>query len=125
MSRSFFRLIGAGTILLALIVTAQIPASAVPSAQATSAATASSTPSVTVTPIIPPTAAPMSIGGAVPITATNAAQVKQVALLGRGFIEGDAQWSPDGKRIAVVTSIGIWLYDAGQLSAEPNLMATT
>src|SRR5260370_27223454 len=59
------------------------------------------------------------------ITTDSAAQVKQLAMLGRGFIEGDAQWSSDGKLIAVVSSIGVWLYDANQPSAEPSLMATT
>ena len=33
-----------------------------------------------------------------------------VARLGKGSIN-EVQYSPDGARLAVVTSIGIWLYD--------------
>ena len=35
-----------------------------------------------------------------------------LARLGKGSI-GDVAYSPDGTRIAVASSIGIWLYDAG------------
>ena len=31
--------------------------------------------------------------------------------LGRGWISGDISYSPDGARLAVAGSIGIWLYD--------------
>ena len=31
-------------------------------------------------------------------------------------------WSPDGKTIAVASSIGIWLYLAKNLNAEPRLL---
>ena len=34
-----------------------------------------------------------------------------LARLGKGII-GDVAWSPDGTRLAVTSSIGIWLYDA-------------
>ncbi len=36
-----------------------------------------------------------------------------IARLGKGFISGDVAYSPDGMRLAVSSSIGIWLYDAG------------
>ena len=34
------------------------------------------------------------------------------ARLGKGSITGDVVYSPDGTRLAVASSIGIWLYDA-------------
>ena len=33
------------------------------------------------------------------------------ARLGKGWISGDIAYSPDGARLAVASSIGIWLYD--------------
>ena len=33
------------------------------------------------------------------------------ARLGKGQMSGDIAYSPDGTRLAVVSSIGIWLYD--------------
>ena len=33
------------------------------------------------------------------------------ARLGKGFVFGNIAYSPDGTRLAVVSSIGIWLYD--------------
>ena len=35
------------------------------------------------------------------------------ARLGKGSISGNIAYSPDGTRLAVASSIGIWLYDAG------------
>jgi WD40 repeat protein len=37
----------------------------------------------------------------------------------------DIAWSPDGQTLAVATSIGIWLYDAEDLSAEPVMLNDT
>ena len=34
------------------------------------------------------------------------------ARLGKGWISGDIAYSPDGTRLAVASSIGIWIYDA-------------
>ena len=34
------------------------------------------------------------------------------ARLGKGWLSGNIAWSPDAKRLAVGSSIGIWLYDA-------------
>ena len=34
------------------------------------------------------------------------------ARLGKGKLSGDVAYSPDGTRLAVVSSLGIWLYDA-------------
>ena len=44
------------------------------------------------------------------------------ARLGKGGITGNVAYSPDGRRLAVATNIGIWLYDAGTY-AEVNLIA--
>ncbi|NLE56506.1 MAG: WD40 repeat domain-containing protein, partial [Lentisphaerae bacterium] len=46
-----------------------------------------------------------------PITPDNPAQVKELAVLGRGSVQ-DVAYSPDGRRLAVATSLGIWIYDA-------------
>ena len=35
-----------------------------------------------------------------------------IARLGKGSVMGDVVYSPDGTRLAVASSIGIWLYDA-------------
>ena len=35
------------------------------------------------------------------------------ARLGKGWISGNIAYSPDGTRLAVASSIGIWLYDTG------------
>jgi WD40 repeat protein len=37
----------------------------------------------------------------------------------------DIAWSPDGSTLAVATSIGVWLYDASDLQAEPVLLNET
>ncbi|HLY28386.1 MAG TPA: WD40 repeat domain-containing protein, partial [Aggregatilineales bacterium] len=56
-----------------------------------------------------------------PITATNAAQVRQVARLGNGTYYKTA-WSSDGKTIAVGGSAGVWLYDAANMDEAPRLL---
>ncbi|MDE0086523.1 MAG: hypothetical protein OXU23_12470, partial [Candidatus Poribacteria bacterium] len=43
------------------------------------------------------------------------------ARLGKGWISGDIAYSPDGRRLAVASSIGIWLYDA-HTGTELNLL---
>lgn len=45
-------------------------------------------------------------------------KVQPLATLGRGW-NADVAWSPDGAAIAVGTSVGVWLYDADDLAAEP------
>ena len=44
------------------------------------------------------------------------------ARLGKGRISGNVAYSPDGRRIAVASDIGIWLYDMGS-DTEVNLLA--
>ncbi|HRF99343.1 MAG TPA: hypothetical protein PLZ51_29220, partial [Aggregatilineales bacterium] len=56
------------------------------------------------------------------ITPQNASQVTQLAMIGRGIPERTA-YSPDGNMIAVSSSVGIWLYDTNDLSAEPRLLS--
>jgi WD40 repeat protein len=57
----------------------------------------------------------------VPITPENAAQVTQLTRFGRGGVGGVA-WSPDGQTLAVYGMAGIWLYDASNLVAPPQLL---
>lgn len=56
-----------------------------------------------------------------PITPQNAADVVELATLGRGWIR-KILWSPDGHTLAVVSSIGVWLYNAADFSVEPILL---
>ncbi len=48
------------------------------------------------------------------ISLDNLAEVKQLARLGKGSVEQVA-WSPDSKTLAVASSVGLYLYDAGTL----------
>lgn len=57
------------------------------------------------------------------ITPENAADVALISTMGRGTIEGIAV-SADGKWLATVGGVGIWLYDTSDFSAEPRLLAT-
>lgn len=50
------------------------------------------------------------------ITPENADQLELLATLGRGTIK-NMMWSPDGTKLAVKSSIGLWLYD--ELDEEP------
>ena len=43
------------------------------------------------------------------------------ARLGKGWISGNIAYSPDGTRLAVASSIGIWIYDA-QTGEELDLL---
>ncbi len=53
------------------------------------------------------------------ITPQNVQQIKQVATLGRGWVNGLA-WSPDNHTLAVASSTGIWLYDNNDPDKEPR-----
>jgi WD40 repeat protein len=44
-------------------------------------------------------------------------EISQIAILGKGWIR-DIKFSPDGKYLAVATSIGVWLYRVGTLEVE-------
>jgi len=58
------------------------------------------------------------------ITPDNAGQVTQLAMIGRG-IPQDIMYSPDGTRLAIGTSMGVWLYDAHSPLATPRLLTDT
>jgi WD40 repeat protein len=49
--------------------------------------------------------------------------IEFVARFGRGWAQ-TAAWSPDGTRLAVAGSIGVWVYDASDWDAEPVLFET-
>lgn len=103
--------------------------SPVPTATAT--ATPTATPTLTPTPT---PALPVFIGTAYPslaatISAENVAQLKLVAIGGKGVIR-QILWSPDGRWIAAMATEGIYMYDASSrsmeyflFSAEPPLCA--
>ena len=55
------------------------------------------------------------------ITAENANRLEELAVIGRGIVY-QAAWSPDGAKIAVASSRGIWLFDADNLSTPPRLL---
>lgn len=61
-----------------------------------------------------------------PITPDNAAQVIEQIRLGRGSADR-VTYSPDGSTIAVLSSVGVWLYPADQIAtpAEPPLIPLT
>ncbi len=56
-----------------------------------------------------------------PITAANAHDITQLAMLGHGFVSSLA-WSPDGKTLVAGSSVGVWLYDGADLANEPRLL---
>lgn len=47
------------------------------------------------------------------------------ARLGKGWISGDIAYSPDGTRLAVSSSIGIWVYDANTYAEITLLIGHT
>lgn len=55
------------------------------------------------------------------LNATNANQLEQVALLGRGM-PNDMALSPDGQLLAVSTSVGLWVYQAPFSEAQAQLL---
>ncbi len=104
-------------IALALVLTAC--AAPVPTAVAP-IATSTATPTSVVIPLTTSTASP-----ATPLAPTSTATpptitFTQVARLGNGVIHYIAL-SPDGKMLAVASSIGVWLYDAATLQAQQLL----
>jgi hypothetical protein len=72
-------------------------------------------PSSTFTPTFTPTPTPVAI------SAENLDRVTELRRLGRGYIN-HIQYSPDGRTLAVASSIGIWLYDAQNFERAPRLI---
>lgn len=57
------------------------------------------------------------------IMADNAARLQHVMTHGKAEAVGAvARWSPDGRTLAVTGTPGIWLFDADDLNAEPELI---
>ncbi len=79
------------------------------------------TPTITFTPSPTERFIPTPANGRSVITADNAAQVERLEWLGRG-VPYYVSWSPDGKTLAVGTTIGIWLYERDNLDAPPRLL---
>ncbi len=52
------------------------------------------------------------------ITADTVYQLRRVGILGKGFIL-DSVWTQDGNTLMVLSSVGVWLYDAHDWNAEP------
>ena len=65
------------------------------------------------TPIAPPDLSP--------ITLSNASQLRQLGMLGRGQIY-HMTWLSDGKTLAVLSSVGVWLYDTDALDLAPRFL---
>jgi WD40 repeat protein len=59
----------------------------------------------------------------IPITAQNAAQISQIERIGSG-VPRAMTFSPDGSRLAVATTLGVWLIDlpVGARHASPELV---
>lgn len=55
------------------------------------------------------------------ITAENVSQLMPLRIIGQGFIH-DVSWSIDGTQFLIASSIGVWEYDAQNLSASPRLI---
>jgi WD40 repeat protein len=83
--------------------------------------TETTTPTITFTPSPTARFIPTPANGRSVITAENAAQVERLAWLGRGNPSRIA-WSPDGEMVAVVTVVGLWLYDRNTPETPPRLI---
>ncbi len=93
-------------IILAILLVACTPGSKLPRGNTKFPPTPTFSPTAPIPPATP--------RGFV-ISPTNASDVSELARLGKGVIK-QILWSPDGKNIAVATSIGIYFYDATSYS---------
>lgn len=87
--------------------------------------TSSFAPSTTATPsqFIPRLDGTLYPQPATTISPENAARMVELARWGRGTVN-EIAWSPDGKHIAVASSIGIYLYDPDTLK-QSHFIETT
>jgi WD40 repeat protein len=69
-------------------------------------------------PLLPPVRSPLHT---LPITENSANQVSQIDQLGHGLVN-QITWSPDGKTLALATSVGVWLYNMDSKDSPPLLM---
>jgi WD40 repeat protein len=53
----------------------------------------------------------------------NVTELQEVGTLGNGAVY-QAAYSPDGATLALAGTRGVWLYDTGDLTAEPRLLAS-
>lgn len=60
--------------------------------------------------------------GRTPITPDTLSRLAPAGMLGRGESRKVA-WSNNGKRLAVGSAVGLWLYDVGNLKADPMFLA--
>ena len=91
-------------------VAATLAATRTPTSTATPAATR--TPTSTATPAA--TRTPTSAPSLLPISPENASRVTQLARWGKGTVN-EVAYSPDGRLLAVASSLGVYLYDAETL----------
>jgi WD40 repeat protein len=56
------------------------------------------------------------------ITLSNASQLRQLGMLGQGQIY-HMIWLSDGKTLAVLSSVGVWLYDTDSLDVAPRFLS--
>ncbi|MCL4254172.1 MAG: PD40 domain-containing protein, partial [Anaerolineae bacterium] len=55
------------------------------------------------------------------ITPDNLHQLQEIRRIGQGGLS-DAMFSPNGEQIAILTTIGVWLYDVNNLNAPVRLL---
>lgn len=55
------------------------------------------------------------------ITPENVSDIQEIARIGEGRLY-DVSWSPTGEVIAVAGSLGVWIYDAHDLTIHPRLL---
>ena len=75
------------------------------------------------TPVTAQTFQPFDVSGLAPLSPQNAQELTQLQVYGQGR-PGEVAWSPDGSRLAVADTVGVWLYDAKDWTAAPKLIAT-
>jgi WD40 repeat protein len=64
----------------------------------------------------------INISDLLSIDAQNAADMRQIDVLGKGTIT-NIRWSPDGKRLGIASVTGLWLYDVAQPDSPAQVFA--